>query len=114
MMLVLVMLLAACGGAPSAAETTVAPAVPPAEPTSAPTVPSSGAAPAGRAALIAEGIARARAFTPILTPAEVTGSYRLIVQPEFGDAQIPLEPQRIVTLDPSLTDVVIALGYGGE
>ncbi|NJM08994.1 ABC transporter substrate-binding protein, partial [Candidatus Gracilibacteria bacterium] len=49
---------------------------------------------------------------PVLTPADVTDTYRLIEQPEFGAAQVPLTPTRIVTLDPSLTDAVIALGYG--
>jgi iron complex transport system substrate-binding protein len=108
---VLLTLLAACGGAPAAPAPTD---VPIAAPTDAPAVPAPTSAPAApdRTTLIAEGIAKARAFTPILTPAEVTDSDRLIVQPAFGDARVPLQPQRIVTLDPSLTDAVIALGYG--
>jgi iron complex transport system substrate-binding protein len=70
------------------------------------------AAAAPRDALIAEGIAKARAFTPALTPTEVTSEHRLIEQGAFGEAKVPLAPKRIVTLDPSLTDTVIALGYG--
>jgi iron complex transport system substrate-binding protein len=69
------------------------------------------AAATSRDALIAEGIAKAQAFTPALTPAEVTSEHRLIKQGAFGDAKVPLAPKRIVTLDPSLTDTVIALGY---
>lgn len=109
-MALLALLLAACGGAPVTQSPTTAPA--PTDgpaPTSAPTVVS---ATTDRSTLIAEGLARARAFMPILTPSELTDNYRLVRQEAFGDAQVPLTPTRIVTLDPSLSDAVIALGYG--
>jgi iron complex transport system substrate-binding protein len=61
-------------------------------------------------ALIAEGIEKARTTALALEPVEQTGEYRL-VRHALGEAKVPLSPQRIVTLEPSLSDALIALGF---
>lgn len=95
------LLLTACGGqtAPQAA----------AEPTAAEREPTT--APANRLSMIDPQIEKARAVPPVLAPVETTAEYRLIEYP-LGEARVPLNPQRIVTLEASLTDAVAALGFG--
>lgn len=64
-----------------------------------------------RLRLIEGQIAKARTAPLSLAPVATTSGHRRIAQP-LGDAEVPLDPQRIVTLEPSLTDVVAALGFG--
>lgn len=63
-----------------------------------------------RETLIAEGIEKAQTTALALEPIEETDSYRLI-RHALGEAKVPLRPQRIVTLEPSLSDALIALGF---
>lgn len=113
-LLSLIALLAACG-APAAP---VAVDAPTAAPTGAPVAPAatSAAQPAAsdlpeRLRLLEEQIVKARTAPLALAPVETTAEYRL-VKHALGEARVPLNPQRIVTLEPSLTDAVAALGLG--
>jgi iron complex transport system substrate-binding protein len=74
------------------------------------TATPAAAAREARLARIDAAIARAQTVAPVLTPVETTDAYRLVRHP-LGEARVPLDPARIVTLEPSLTDAVAALGF---
>jgi iron complex transport system substrate-binding protein len=76
----------------------------------APTTAGSAAPASDRTEQIDEQLARAQEVALALTPIDADGATRTVMS-SGEELTVPADPQRIVTMEPSLTDAVAALGF---